>query len=62
MRSLSLSLIFSASTVEGAEDFQEGELKSYGVAMMERLTGREEGRIDHMLQVCISFNHMILRC
>ncbi|XP_050938602.1 phospholipase SGR2 isoform X2 [Cucumis melo] len=35
---------------EGAEDFQEGELKSYGVAMMERLTGREEGRIDHMLQ------------
>ncbi|XP_038884947.1 phospholipase SGR2 isoform X3 [Benincasa hispida] len=34
---------------EEAEDFQ-GELKSYGVAMMERLTGREGGRIDHMLQ------------
>ncbi|XP_022152435.1 phospholipase SGR2 isoform X2 [Momordica charantia] len=35
---------------EGADDLQEGELKSYGVAMMERLTRSEEGRIDHMLQ------------
>ncbi|CAK9326054.1 unnamed protein product [Citrullus colocynthis] len=35
---------------EGTENFQEGELKSYGVAMMERLTGGEGGRIDHMLQ------------
>lgn len=35
---------------EGAEDFQGGELKSYGVAMMERLTGSEGGRVDHMLQ------------
>lgn len=50
MRSNSLSF-FSARIVEGTENFQEGELKSYGVAMMERLTGGEGGRIDHMLQV-----------
>ncbi|XP_023549998.1 phospholipase SGR2-like isoform X3 [Cucurbita pepo subsp. pepo] len=38
------------SLEEGDENFQEGELKCYGVAMMERLTGSEGGRIDHMLQ------------
>jgi hypothetical protein len=36
---------------EGGEDSQEKEERSYGSLMMERLTGSEEGRIDHMLQV-----------
>lgn len=36
---------------EGGEDSQGREERSYGSLMMERLTGSEEGRIDHMLQV-----------
>lgn len=35
---------------EGGEDSQEKEERSYGSLMMERLTGSEEGRLDHMLQ------------
>lgn len=37
---------------EGAEDSEVKKERSYGSIMMERLTGSEEGRIDHMLQVC----------
>ncbi|KAI9200153.1 hypothetical protein LWI28_003443 [Acer negundo] len=35
---------------EGAEHGEEKEERSYGSIMMERLTGSEEGRVDHMLQ------------
>ncbi|XP_057994716.1 phospholipase SGR2 isoform X2 [Hevea brasiliensis] len=35
---------------EGVENVQEREERTYGALMMERLTGTEEGRIDHMLQ------------
>ncbi|KAK2658501.1 hypothetical protein Ddye_005034 [Dipteronia dyeriana] len=35
---------------EGAEHGEEIEERSYGSVMMERLTGSEEGRVDHMLQ------------
>ncbi|KDP45614.1 hypothetical protein JCGZ_17221 [Jatropha curcas] len=35
---------------EGAENAEEKEERTYGSLMMERLTGSEEGRIDHMLQ------------
>ncbi|KAB1210959.1 Phospholipase SGR2 [Morella rubra] len=38
------------SLEEGGEDSQGREERSYGSLMMERLTGSEEGRIDHMLQ------------
>ncbi|KAJ0087528.1 hypothetical protein Patl1_07175 [Pistacia atlantica] len=36
--------------VPQAENAEEREERSYGVIMMERLTGSAEGRIDHMLQ------------
>ncbi|CAL5434566.1 unnamed protein product [Camellia sinensis] len=35
---------------EVSEDTQEKEERSYGSIMMERLTGSEDGRIDHVLQ------------
>ncbi|KAH9725491.1 phospholipase SGR2 [Citrus sinensis] len=35
---------------EEEEHSQENEERSYGSIMMERLTGNQEGRIDHMLQ------------
>ncbi|KAJ4843910.1 hypothetical protein Tsubulata_034436 [Turnera subulata] len=35
---------------EEEENCQENEERTYGSIMMERLTGSEEGRIDHMLQ------------
>ena len=35
---------------EGAETAPEMEERSYGSLMMERVTGSEEGRIDHVLQ------------
>ncbi|GMY08020.1 phospholipase SGR2-like [Fagus crenata] len=38
------------SLEEGGEDSQEKEEISYGSLMIKRLTGSEEGRIDHMLQ------------
>ena len=34
------------------ENAEEKEERSYGSLMIERLTGSEEGRIDHVLQVC----------
>jgi hypothetical protein len=40
-----------AYIAEGGEDSQEKEERSYGSLMMERLTGSEDGRLDHMLQV-----------
>ncbi|KNA02864.1 hypothetical protein SOVF_214610, partial [Spinacia oleracea] len=39
------------SLEESVEDVNE-EVRSYGSYMMERLTGSEDGRIDHVLQVC----------
>ncbi|KAI7993058.1 Phospholipase SGR2 [Camellia lanceoleosa] len=36
--------------VKVSEDTQEKEERSYGSIMMERLTGGEDGRIDHVLQ------------
>ncbi|ONK73154.1 uncharacterized protein A4U43_C04F27830 [Asparagus officinalis] len=38
-----------ANLEESVEDFQEKE-RSYGSLMIERLTGSEDGRIDHVLQ------------
>ncbi|XP_060196082.1 phospholipase SGR2 isoform X2 [Lycium barbarum] len=35
---------------EGPQDSQEIEERSYGSIMMERLTGSEDGRVDHVLQ------------
>ncbi|XP_031248843.1 phospholipase SGR2-like [Pistacia vera] len=40
----------NADALEVAENAEEREERSYGVIMMERLTGSAEGRIDHMLQ------------
>ena len=36
---------------EQSETTQEKEERSYGSLMMERVTGSQEGRIDHVLQV-----------
>ncbi|KAL1101046.1 hypothetical protein V6Z11_D05G271300 [Gossypium hirsutum] len=36
--------------LEGPKNMEEKEERSYGSQMIERLTGSEEGRIDHMLQ------------
>ncbi|XXG39461.1 hypothetical protein AAC387_Pa01g0415 [Persea americana] len=36
--------------MEAIEDVQEEEERTYGSFMMQRLTGSEDGRIDHMLQ------------
>lgn len=36
--------------VEAIEDVKEGEERTYGSIMMQRLTGSEDGRIDHVLQ------------
>ncbi|KAJ7961435.1 Phospholipase SGR2 [Quillaja saponaria] len=36
--------------MEEGDNYQEKEERSYGSLMMERLTGNEGGRIDHMLQ------------
>ncbi|KAK4736652.1 hypothetical protein R3W88_000349 [Solanum pinnatisectum] len=35
---------------EGSQESQEIEERSYGSIMMERLTGSEDGRVDHVLQ------------
>nr|XP_009625727.1 phospholipase SGR2 isoform X1 [Nicotiana tomentosiformis]XP_009625729.1 phospholipase SGR2 isoform X1 [Nicotiana tomentosiformis]XP_018633305.1 phospholipase SGR2 isoform X1 [Nicotiana tomentosiformis]XP_033517288.1 phospholipase SGR2 isoform X1 [Nicotiana tomentosiformis]XP_033517289.1 phospholipase SGR2 isoform X1 [Nicotiana tomentosiformis] len=35
---------------EESQEYQEKEERSYGSIMMERLTGSEDGRIDHVLQ------------
>lgn len=40
---------------EESEDTHENEERSYGSYMLERLTGSEEGRVDHVLQVCTKF-------
>ncbi|XP_044510209.1 phospholipase SGR2 isoform X3 [Mangifera indica] len=40
----------NADALEEAENAEEKEERTYGVMMMERLTGSAEGRIDHMLQ------------
>uniref|UniRef100_A0A2P2MMW6 DDHD domain-containing protein n=1 Tax=Rhizophora mucronata TaxID=61149 RepID=A0A2P2MMW6_RHIMU len=40
------------SLEDGAENVKKKEEKTYGSIMMERLTGSEEGRIDHTIQVC----------
>lgn len=37
---------------ETSEEPNEIE-RSYGSIMLERLTGSQDGRIDHVLQVCI---------
>lgn len=42
---------FLVCTSERAEKAEEKEERSYGSIMMERLTGSDEGRIDHVLQV-----------
>lgn len=50
-------LIFILCNAEVAEISSDKEQRSYGLLMMERLTGSEEGRVDHVLQVriCIIF-------
>lgn len=47
---------------ETSEESEEKE-KSYGSIMLERLTGSQDGRIDHVLQVCIFislFTHLLM--
>ena len=41
-------------TSDEVENSQEKDERSYGSIMLERLTGSEDGRVDHMLQVCAS--------
>ena len=41
-------------TSDEVENSQENDERSYGSIMLERLTGSEDGRVDHMLQVCAS--------
>ncbi|XWS21970.1 hypothetical protein CRYUN_Cryun30bG0103700 [Craigia yunnanensis] len=40
----------NTDNLEGPENAEEKEERSYGSLMIERLTGSEEGRIDHVLQ------------
>ncbi|XP_021288338.1 phospholipase SGR2 [Herrania umbratica] len=40
----------NTDSLEGPETVEEKEERSYGSLMIERLTGSEEGRIDHVLQ------------
>ncbi|KAJ0024806.1 hypothetical protein Pint_07063 [Pistacia integerrima] len=47
---LTVCQLKNADALEVAENAEEREERSYGVIMMERLTGSAEGRIDHMLQ------------
>lgn len=47
--------------IKAIEDVQEEEERTYGSFMMQRLTGSEDGRIDHMLQVsklCIQWEFL----
>lgn len=44
---------FTKKLPEGSENFLGKEERSYGSIMMERVTGNEDGRIDHSLQVGI---------
>lgn len=37
---------------DGEDDMQEEQGRSYGSLMMQRITDSDEGRIDHVLQVC----------
>ncbi|XP_049931849.1 phospholipase SGR2 isoform X2 [Nymphaea colorata] len=37
---------------DSTENIEDAKERTYGSKMMERLTGSEEGRIDHMLQNC----------
>lgn len=46
--------IFCECLAETLEKTQDKEERSYGSVMMERLTGSRDGRVDHVLQVCIS--------
>lgn len=41
------------SSAEQSQSVHEKE-RSYGSIMMERVTGSKEGRVDHVLQVCVS--------
>ena len=52
-------LMFILQSAEEGEDSQEKEGRSYGSRMIQRLTGSEEGRIDHMLQVRCFTNLML---
>lgn len=40
------------SSSEQSQSMHEKE-RSYGSIMMERVTGSKEGRVDHVLQVCV---------
>ncbi|KAK9023748.1 hypothetical protein V6N11_003949 [Hibiscus sabdariffa] len=40
----------NSDNIEGTKHVEEREERSYGSLMIERLTGSEEGRIDHVLQ------------
>ncbi|XP_044510079.1 phospholipase SGR2-like isoform X2 [Mangifera indica] len=56
----------NANSLEEAENAEEKEERSYGVIMMERLTGSAKGWIDHILQkkkqqvytFCMEGNHL----
>lgn len=41
------------SFAEQSGNHQENEERSYGSRMMDRLSGSKDGRIDHVLQVCL---------
>lgn len=46
---------------DSTEDEEETKERSYGSLMMETLTGSENGRIDHMLQVSTRMDIPILQ-
>lgn len=46
--------MFFGGLTETSEEAEERG-RPYGAIMMERITGSEDGRIDHVLQVCILF-------
>ena len=45
--------MFCFGLAETSEQSEEIE-RSYGSIMLERITGSQDGRIDHVLQVCVS--------
>ena len=50
---------YNVYIAEEGEDSQEKEGRSYGSLIIQKLTGSEEGRIDHMLQVRCFTNLML---
>ena len=55
--SVNYLFVFCSDLSESSEESEEIE-RSYGLLMLERLTGSQDGRVDHVLQVCtLTFLH-----